>query len=204
MSNVDQIAIAAERFVEEIAPAALFGSSRGVELEVGCGKGGFLLRQARAHPEINYLGIEWANKYYRYAVDRMARWGVENVRIVRADARALFLRGFVPACLAGLHIYHPDPWPKRRHAKRRLFQPDFVAAAVRALAPGARWAVQTDHCDYFEQIRALLAGHPGLTEVPFAAPASGTDAEGLTETNFEIKYRREGRAIYRIAVRKQT
>ncbi|GMU80529.1 MAG: hypothetical protein AMXMBFR47_04000 [Planctomycetota bacterium] len=176
----------------------LFGSDRPVEVEIGIGKGTFLLRRARALPEVNFFGIEWANEFYRYSVDRMQRWNVPNVRIVRTDA-SLFIRNHCPpASIAVLHVYHPDPWPKKRHHKRRLFQRPFVDAAVRCLVPGGRLAVQTDHAEYFEIIQGLLRSTPDLEEVPFEAAEYGVDEAGLG-TNFEVKYLREGRSIYRIA-----
>ena len=195
MADVSQIRVPAERFDAPLDPADLFARPAPLELEVGCGKGGFLLDQARTHPERNYLGIEWANKYAGFAADRMARWGLANVRIVRTDARQVFLRALPGQCLDALHVYHPDPWPKRRHARRRLIQADFVAAAVRTLRPGARWSVQTDHPAYFEQIHALLTAHPQLETADYG--------DGSAGTNFEIKYRKEGRRIYRLAVRKR-
>lgn len=179
----------------------LFGQRRPIEMEIGCGKGGFLLRQAREHPDRNYLGIEWANKYYLYAADRFRRWGLTNVRIIRTDARHLVVHQFPARVLSALHVYHPDPWPKKRHHKRRLFTPEFVDAAVRALLPGARWAVQSDHAEYFEIIAALLRARPELEPVDFDDPDYGT-VEDRTETNFEVKYLREGRTIHRLAVRK--
>ena len=90
---------------------ALFQNENPVEVEIGCGKAGFLLRRAQSHPEINFLGIEWANEFFHYAVDRMQRWKVPNVRIVRTDA-SQFVRLQCPRdSLSVLHIYHPDPWP---------------------------------------------------------------------------------------------
>jgi len=169
-----------------------------LELEIGVGKGGFLLRRARKNPAGNFLGIEWANKYLRYAADRMARWGVDNVRLLRTDARHFVTHNLSPACLAAIHVFHPDPWPKRRHHKRRLFQPPFVAAAAEALTAGGLLYVQTDHTEYFEAIRNLLAARPDL--VPADNDIEPAEAP---RTNYEIKYRREGRPIYRIAVRKR-
>ena len=202
MLTLDDILVPPERLGETVDFAALFGDDQPVEMEIGVGKGGFLLNQARVHPERNYFGIEWANKYCRYTADRMVRWGIENVRLCRTDARHLMLHQMPPACLSALHVYHPDPWPKKRHYKRRLFQADFVEAAVRALAPGARWAIQTDHADYFAAIEPLLAGRAELEPVDFADGDYGT-TENRTETNFEVKYVREGRAIYRLALRRR-
>ncbi len=179
----------------------LFRRDGPVEMEIGCGKGGFLLRRAREHPDRNYLGLEWANKYYRYAADRFRRWGLTNVRLIRTDARHLIIHQFPAEVLSALHVYHPDPWPKKRHHKRRLFTPEFVDAAVRALRPDARWAVQSDHAEYFDLIRHLLTNHPRLEPADFEDPDYGTIDE-RTDTNFEIKYLRQGRSIYRLAVRK--
>lgn len=175
----------------------LFGNTNPVELEIGIGKAGFLLHRAREYPQHNFFGIEWASKFYRFAVDRMQRWGVTNVRIVRTDA-SHFMRVLCPRnSLTVLHTYHPDPWPKKRHHKRRLFQQPVVNAAVECLIPGGRWAVQTDHAEYFEQIQALLRNHPDLEEIPF------NDPDTRIETNYEIKYLREGRTIYQIAARRR-
>jgi tRNA (guanine-N7-)-methyltransferase len=183
-------------------PAAAFGRAAPFELEIGCGKGAFLLRRAREHPEINLLGIEWANKIFRYAADRMARWGMTNVRVMRTDAAQFVRCHLAESCLAALHIYHPDPWPKKRHHKRRLIQPAFVASAVRAMAPGARLAVQTDHAEYFAWMREVFAGFPELEEIAFDDPSFGTIEETI-QTNYEIKYLREGRPIHRAAFRRR-
>lgn len=181
---------------------ALFGNENPVELEIGVGKAGFLLDRARRWPQRNFFGIEWAGEFYRFAVDRMERWGVPNVRLLHADA-AHFIRVLCPReSLSILHVYHPDPWPKRRHHKRRLFQPVFVNAAVECLLPGARWRVQTDHVEYFEVIAELLRAHPQLEEIPFEAPDLGAP-EAFVATNFQIKYQREGREFHRIAMRRR-
>jgi len=181
---------------------AILGTDRPVELEIGTGKAAFLLRRARARPDHNFFGIEWANEYYRFAVDRMERWKVPNVRLLRIDG-SHFIRVVCPReSLTALHVYHPDPWPKRRHQKRRLIQPVFVDAAVQCLHHGGHWAVQTDHAAYFEVIRGLLLGHPELYETPFDDPEFGVEAARIA-TNYEIKYLEEGRRIYQLAVRRR-
>jgi len=178
-----------------------FGYRAPVEIEIGTGKAGFLLRRARAHPERAFLGIEWANQFFKFAADRMQRWGVTNVRMLRTDA-SHFMRIICPRdSVTALHVYHPDPWPKKRHHKRRLFQPAFVHAAVACLVPGGHWAVQTDHAEYFELIRSLLLNHPGLVETPFDDPDFGVEAARVA-TNFEIKYLKEGRRLYQLAVKR--
>jgi tRNA (guanine-N7-)-methyltransferase len=203
MIRLEDIVVTHEQIGEAVDFEAIFGNSLPVEMEIGCGKGGFILDQARAHPDRNYLGVEWAGKYFRYAADRMRRWGVPNVRLIRTDARHLVCQQLPSECLAALHVYHPDPWPKKRHHKRRLFQAEFVEAATRALEPGGRWAIQTDHEEYFQIIRSLLTARPDLEPVSFSDPEYGT-ANNLSGTNFEVKYLREGRQIFRLAFRRRT
>ncbi|MBN1347600.1 MAG: tRNA (guanosine(46)-N7)-methyltransferase TrmB [Phycisphaerae bacterium] len=202
MADLQEIIAEPPGIGEVLDVAGLFTRAAPIEMEIGCGKGGFLLRRAREHPQRNYFAIEWASKYYTYAADRFRRWGLDNVRLMRTDARHLMTHQFPNAVLSVLHVYHPDPWPKKRHHKRRLFNAEFVDAAVGALIPGARWAVQTDHAEYAEIIQGLLLNHPQLEPMEFDDPEFGTTDE-RTETNFEVKYLRQGRHIYRLAVRKR-
>ena len=184
-----------------VDPMTWFDSPGPFELEIGCGKGGCLLSRARVHPQIRFLGIEWANEFFKYAADRMVRWGLTNVRLMRTDAKHFVMGNLPAACVNVLHLYHPDPWPKKRHHKRRLVQAEFVEAAIRAIVPGGRWLVQTDHAEYFEQIERLLTARPELVRIEWDDTQAdpGSDWKG---TNFEVKYAREGRAIFRIAFRR--
>jgi len=201
MLTIDDVIVLPPDPGEILDFAAMFGNDGPVEMEIGSGKGGFLLNRARSLPRRRFFGVEWANKYYRFAADRMVRWQVTNVRLMRTDARHLVLHHLPPESLEILHIYHPDPWPKKRHHKRRLIQPDFVAAATNALVPGGRIAIQTDHADYFEQIRQVADQEKRLSEVAFDVPEAGVN-QGRVATNFEIKYLREGRVIYQMALEK--
>ena len=178
--------------------ADLFGNANPVELEIGMGKGTFLTEQARGRPEVNFFGIEWANWFWRYASDRLRRHGCANARTVRAEA-LFFLREHVAdASLSVLHVYFPDPWPKARHHKRRLVQPPFLEQAKRVLVPGGRLQIVTDHKEYWEEnIDPVVRGSP-LTTVDYNRPGSAADGE-FVGTNFERKYRREGRPFYAIA-----
>lgn len=199
--QIEPIAFPAES-LEPFRWESVFKQPAPIELEIGSGKGTFLLRRASAYPERNFFGIEWANEFYRYACDRLRRHGLENARILRADA-GYFIRVVCPPnSLAALHVYHPDPWPKKRHHKRRLIQPAFVDAAAKCLQAGARWAVQTDHAEYFSVLEPLLEDHPGFERVPFDEGEADL-VDGGVATNFEVKYRAEGRDIYQIAIRKR-
>jgi tRNA (guanine-N7-)-methyltransferase len=179
----------------------VFGDDRPVELEIGSGKGGFLLERAKTHPDRGFLGLEWANQFFKFTADRMARWEMTNVRLMRADGGHLVTHHVLGESISLLHIYHPDPWPKNRHHKKRLIQPEFVKAVAYILVPGGRMAIQTDHADYFEQIQQVVGQEPRLTPVAFDVPGVGV-AEGRVGTNFETKYLREGRPIYQLAVQK--
>ncbi len=201
VTTIDDITIEPPGIGELFDPRRAFPDGRPIELEIGCGKGGFLLRRARECSDRGFIGLEWANKFFKYAADRMARWGVNNVRIMRADAHHMFIHQMTPGCLAALHVYHPDPWPKKRHHKRRLISEQFVEHAVAALQSGARWAIQTDHAEYYEWIRERVDPRAELTEIAYDDPGFGIVDEEAG-TNFEIKYLREGRPIYRVAYRR--
>jgi tRNA (guanine-N7-)-methyltransferase len=183
--------------------ARVFGRSGPVHIEVGAGKATFLVAQAKAHPEIDFLGIEWARKFYRHAVDRIGRWGLRNVRLLRTDA-ATFLRDCVPdASVDCFHVYFPDPWPKKRHHKRRFLQSDNIEILLRCLKPGGEIRIATDHAEYFEQIRAVMAAHADrLEEIEFERPAGAREGES-TGTNYERKYVEQSRPIYTAAFRKR-
>jgi len=180
----------------------IFGRPGPVHIEIGTGKGTFLLNQARAQPGDNFFGIEWARKYYRYAVDRIGRWGLTNVRIIRTDA-ATFLADFLPDnSVECFHIYFPDPWPKKRHHKRRFICPANLEHLIRCLKSSGQLRIATDHAEYFEQIKTVLtARNEKLQEIDFL-PTAGSEAGEWVGTNFERKYLKDQRAIYTIAVRK--
>jgi tRNA (guanine-N7-)-methyltransferase len=180
---------------------ALFGNEKPLELEIGSGKGTFLLAESGARPEVNFLGIEYARRYWIFAADRLRRAGRTNARVVLAEAGA-FVRDFLEGeSLSAVHLYFPDPWPKTRHRRRRLFQPPFLAELASKLKPGARLSLATDHRDYFEQMAACVKAS-SLVEVDFASPRAALESE-VVGSNFERKYRREGRNIYMLAAEKR-
>ena len=195
---VEPIGLNVETLARPIDFLQLFGNDHPVELEIGMGKGTFLTEQAKAHPQINYIGIEWANWFWRYASDRLRRHQCLNARTVRAEA-GYFLTEFIPdGSLSVLHIYFPDPWPKKRHHKRRLIQEKFMPTVRRVLRAGGRLQVVTDHQGYFEEnIEPAIHGL-GLRIVDYRRPGTEGDGE-YVGTNFERKYRREGRPFYALA-----
>jgi tRNA (guanine-N7-)-methyltransferase len=196
--NVEGVGLIVESLSKPVRWSELFGNDHPVELEIGSGKGTFLVEQAKARPEVNFFGIEWANWFWRYASDRLRRAGCVNVRTVRAEAM-FFLRECVPdASIAVLHVYFPDPWPKKRHHKRRLIQERFLKEAMRVLVPGGRLQVVTDHAGYFEENIEPAIKASGLKVVEYNRPGSAAEGE-FVGTNFERKYRREGRPFFAMA-----
>jgi tRNA (guanine-N7-)-methyltransferase len=205
LQQYTDIAVPFENLDGRMDFAYLFGRSGPVHIEIGSGKGTFLLAQARAHPEINYLGIEWTSRYYRYAVDRMGRWDIKNVRLIRADAVELVEDFFPDASIECFHIYFPDPWPKKHHHKRRFFRDEIFVQLLRCLVPEGFINLATDHEDYFQQMSDVLnhAFTAGTMEpIDFIRPA-GAAADEIVGTNYERKYRKEGRKTYTIAARKK-
>jgi tRNA (guanine-N7-)-methyltransferase len=170
---------------------AVFGRVAPVEIEIGSGRGRFLADEAAARPGTSFLGAEIEVEYARIAQARADKQGLTNVRFVRLDGKAFVLARVPAASLSAIHVFFPDPWPKKRHAKRRLFTPDFVAAAARALAPEGILRVATDNLTYFESIRGALDAEPALSKVP------GSEEGWCAGTDYERKYLKEGRPVAR-------
>lgn len=166
-----------------------------IEIEIGSGKGGFLVEYGKRHPELCILGSEWDLTWAHYAASREMRNGVgENTAMLRGDV-FYFLRDRVKTnTVDAFHMYFPDPWPKERHHKNRLLRTEFLTEVARVLKPGKRlfhWG--TDHKEYNEIALDIFDHFPGanVLERNTALPTEGI------MTNFEKKYRAEGRPIYR-------
>jgi len=166
------------------------------EMEIGFGKGRFLLARAGAHPERRFLGIERAGKYLRLAAHRAARRGLGNVLLLEGEALFVLATVLPEAFADAIHIYFPDPWPKARHQRRRLLDTESVDLVLRALAPGGRLFFATDFLPYGERVREVLGSHGGLS----LREIEGGWPEG-PRTNYEAKYVAEGRPILRLEVR---
>ncbi len=186
---------------EEVQPALidwarLFGNDHPVEMEVGFGKGLFLVRSAQERPEVNFIGVEIVRKYQLLTATRVAGRNLSNIRLAWGDAR-LFLRDRVPAgSIQTLHVYFPDPWWKTRHHKRRLFTQEFANLCARVLRPGGILSFASDVEDYTQMVEGLVAGVPALRPLP--PPEPGTPAHDMDYlTNFERKFRKQGKPIYR-------
>ncbi len=174
----------------------LFSRDAPIALEIGPGKGAFLLDLAALQAERNYLAVECAPKYHRLTCERTARRGITNVRLLQTTAEDLLFRLLPPRTISRLFVLFPDPWPKKRHHKRRLFKPEVVSAFAKALVPGGPLLVKSDHPDYSNVIEDALKSCAHLE------PIDVTKAfDGLPFTGFERKYIVEGRTIRAFAMR---
>ncbi len=192
-----------ERTLEGLAWSQTFGSDRPVEIEIGIGKGRFLLAAAQARPEVNHLGVEWANKYLRFAESRALKRGLDNVRFARVDARELVERAIPDASVRAFYVFYPDPWPKKRHHKRRFLRAGTVEHLARTLVAGGWLHVATDHAGYWREIEPLLDAHAGFERLPeFGGPEFPLPVDAPL-TNFEAKYRVEGRDRFRASWRRR-
>ena len=175
----------------------VFAAGGPVEIEIGIGKGRFLLAAAALRPEVGMLGVEWANKSLRIAEERAARRGLENVRLVRVDARELLARAIPDRSVSAYYVFYPDPWPKTRHHKRRFFWPPTPEHLARTLVDDGLLHVATDHAEYWSMIEAALAERPEFARsAEFGGPAFPLPVDEPL-TNFESKYRLQSRDRYR-------
>jgi tRNA (guanine-N7-)-methyltransferase len=173
-----------------------FGNDRPVEIEVGSGKGAFLVAAAESNPAKNYFGIEIDRALQLYVATRLAKRGLRNGRVAGTDARRFFSERVPAASVGAVHVYFPDPWWKKRHHKRRVWTPAFAADCVRILAPGGRLHIATDVGEYGRIIRELLDAQPGLKQLR-AGEQTGPPAADEALTNFERKARQRGVAVFR-------
>jgi tRNA (guanine-N7-)-methyltransferase len=175
----------------------VYGRPGPLTVEVGCGGGRTIIDIALAHPDWNCLGVEVAGEYYKVLRERAARRKIANLRVSRIDAAYLIARFFPNECVREYHIYFPDPWPKKRHRKRRLFSEKFCENLKRTLTPDGILYFATDHQEYFTEILPRLRSVLKIEEHPQPWPDA---PQG--RTNFEVKYMKEGRPIYRLIGRK--
>ncbi len=187
---------------EPVSWSAIFGNDHPVELEIGCGKGLFLANASQKNPGHNFFGIELAKKYARRAAERVAKKSLTNVRVYPGDARSFMTKNCPAASLVAVHVYFPDPWWKARHKKRRVFSESLMQDIERTLIPGGFLYVVTDVEEYYGVMRELVSTHSRFELLP-EPEVKDPEHELDYLTNFERKYRIEGRPIYRVNYRFQ-
>jgi tRNA (guanine-N7-)-methyltransferase len=167
---------------------------RPVVLEIGFGRAELVLDLAEDDPERRYLGVEVSRRRVAKAARKIERRGLANVKLVHAPAEYLLERVLREGSIAECWINFPDPWPKKRHFKRRLFQPRLVAWLARILEPGARLHAATDHAGYAEWIHDVLSASPEFENLNAPAPWSDCPPP-RRETGYEAEWLAEGRRI---------
>ncbi len=193
--SIKQVADA-PRSPEPLDWVKLFGNANPVEIEVGMGKGLFLLTSATGRPDTNFFGIEIARKYQLYATSRFAVRELRNAKTACADAGRVFREFVPPASVNAVHVYFPDPWWKARHKKRRVFTPAFAADSARILREGGRLLIATDVEEYFGVMTAIVRAMPAFREVRSETSRGTVDEVGY-QTNFERKARQKGTPVWR-------
>ena len=187
---VDWAAVCADDF-----PAGVFGRAAPLAVEVGFGNGNALAAFAAAHADWNCVGVDVYQPGFGALMLACEREAVVNVRIVNAEATT-FLRRLAPNSVRAINVFFPDPWPKKRHHKRRLVNAEFVAAAAACLEPGGALSLATDDSGYAESMISLLAAEPTLRGGSAPRPAE------RPLTPFETRARNAGRAIVELAYRR--
>lgn len=194
-----RISSAQERALRELLPrygiafdarpidaAAVFGRDAPLVLEIGSGMGETTAAIAQAQPETDFIALEVHGPGVGSLLRKIAERGLTNLRVIRHDANEVIERMIGDATLGGVHVFFPDPWPKKRHHKRRLVQPPFVALLARKLKPGGYLHLATDWEDYAGQMLQVLTAEPllrnaapGYSERPAYRPLTKFEARGL-------------------------
>jgi len=177
-----------------------FGREAPVQLEIGSGMGEATALMAAAEPDVNYLAVEVYEPGLAQLMMRAIDLGVGSLRLLRGDAVDLLTENVAPDSLAGIRIFFPDPWPKKKHHKRRLVDPSFVALAASRLVPGGRLHMATDWAEYADVMLAVCSAEP-LLRNEFDTWAPRPDWRPVTK--FETRARAEGRASHDLIFRRR-
>lgn len=191
-----------EQLPPQLDQPILFRREAPLEIEVGSGKGMFLAAAARMQPERNFLGIEVAHKYARYAAARLARQEFRNARMICGDALELFARWIPGESLAAVHVYFPDPWWKKKHRRRRVMNAALLRDVERTLVGGGELHFWTDVEEYFQSTLELIGQ---CTTLQGPLPVSERPAEHDLDyrTHFERRMRLHELPVYRSEFRKR-
>jgi len=169
----------------------MFGNANPVIVEIGSGKGRFLIATATERPDLNLIGIEKSLHYHRVIRERIEKRKLTNVRLINHDAFPVLQKMLPDQSVAEVHIYFPDPWPRPKEQKRRIIRAEVLGEIGRVLVDGGSGIYVTDHRQYFEKAAPLI-------EQFFRAERRVPGPEDPPRTNYEAKYRAAGRAIYEV------
>ncbi|MEN8774501.1 MAG: tRNA (guanosine(46)-N7)-methyltransferase TrmB [Akkermansiaceae bacterium] len=177
-------------YFSEIQISDYFPSEGPLEIDLGCGDGKFTLEMAEYYPDRNFLAVERLLGRVRKVCRGAEKRGLKNVRVLRLES-LYTLEWLLPeSCVNRLHLLCPDPWPKAKHHRRRLFQKPFLDAVVRVLRPGGEFLFKTDHDEYFEWSEEHLKDYPGLGRLDWT-----DDTFFYPKTDFQIQWEAEGKRL---------
>jgi tRNA (guanine-N7-)-methyltransferase len=175
--------------------AEVFSETAPVEVDLGCGDGSYLAAVAEQNPDRNFLGIERFAGRVRSSCHKILHAKLTNARILRVEIGYAIMRLLPPESVAVFHLMFPDPWPKRRHAGRRVVTEDFLHSIHRALAPDGTLRIATDLTEYFRGIERIATQTPQFVMMKDASPPPAV-------STFEKQFRRDGIEIHRLVLRK--
>ncbi len=187
--------------MKELDFVEVYGREAPVVMEIGFGNGDNLYDLARVNPDTDFLGVEVHRPGIGSLLLKLAREGIDNVRIICADAATVVARQIPRASLAAVYLLFPDPWPKKRHHKRRLLQHAFLTQIVECLRPGGDLQVATDWQDYADHVLDVAAQVPGLINVAGDGSYVLSPRERVA-TRFERRGRRLGHQIWELHFRR--
>lgn len=195
--TTDSLFIATTSLADSLSSERLFGRTIPLEVDVGCGKGRFLLAKANANPDTGYLGIDRQAGRLHKIEKKAIRAELSNVRLLRLEISYILDHLVSDQSITAFYIFFPDPWPKRRHHERRLFSPQFLNAVHRTLIPHGTIHIATDHLEYFASIDQLLCANACFERIP---ALTLPDSE---QTDFERIFIAQGKPIGRCSFRKR-
>jgi tRNA (guanine-N7-)-methyltransferase len=182
-------------YFEPLDLRAVYGRVAPLEVDLGCGDGSFLVGIARENPERDFLGIERLAGRVRGACRRIERAGLGNARVLRLEISYVVERLLPANSVTAFHLMFPDPWPKRRHASRRLVSENFLGSMHRTLRADGTVRVSTDDSTYFHQIKQLVSQSPLFV-------VNGATIQSFPVSKFEKRFTQDGVAIHRLELRK--
>ena len=195
--NLSSLIYTPPSYFEPLDLEAIFASPKPLEVELGSGDGSFLVQYAQAHPERRFLGVERLLGRLRKIDRKGRRAGLHNLRALRIEAGYFVEYLLPPQSVRALHVYFPDPWPKRKHWKNRLITERFTTLTQRILEPGGTVFLRTDSADYFAQMTTVFGANPAYEKVE--TPTEFADFLTDFERGFHAQGIETRRAAYRLA-----